>query len=151
MRTRKDGREFELETPDFWVCALEHESGVVTRLTATFWVKPSKQRGLEFHGMEASLWMPDWGGSDSRVLLTRNGEDYEQQELLREPYGGIDWAAALLDLDEAQREGRPHRMAAEHAAHVIEVLNAADEARQGGGPVDVTSSFEPPLPLEWAR
>jgi predicted dehydrogenase len=150
VRTRKDGREFALETPDFWVCALEHESGVLTRLTATFWVKPSKQRGLELHGIEGSLWMPDWGGSDSRVLLTRNGEDYEQQELLREPYGGIDWAAALLDLDAALGEGRPHRMSAEHAAHVIEVLNAADEARRTGGAVGVTSGFQPPPPLGWA-
>jgi predicted dehydrogenase len=150
VRTRKDGREFTLTTPDFWVCALEHESGVLTRLTASFWVKPSKQRGLELHGPTGSLWLPDWAGSNSRVLLTRNGEDYEQRQLLREPYGGIDWAAALVDLDEAIRDGRPHRMSAEHAAHVIDVLNAADAAR-GGAAVEVGSSFEPPQPLDWAR
>jgi predicted dehydrogenase len=150
VRTRKDGREFTLSTPDFWVCALEHESGVLTRLTATFWVKPSKQRGLELHGTTGSLWLPDWAGSNSRLLLTRNGEDYEQQQLLREPHGGIDWAAALLDLDAALRENRPHRMSAEHAAHVIDVLNAADAAR-AGGTVEVGSSFDPPAPLDWAR
>ena len=151
VRTRKDGREFTLGTPDFWVCELEHASGVLTRVTATFWVRPSKQRGLEFHGLDGSLWMPDWGGSNSRVLLTRNGEDYEQQELLREPYGGIDWAAALLDLDEAIRDGRPHRMSAWHAAHVVEVLNAADVSRRKGGAVEIESTFDPPPPLDWAR
>jgi predicted dehydrogenase len=150
VRTRRDGREFTLTTPDFWVCALEHESDVLTRLTASFWVKPSKQRGLELHGTTGSLWLPDWAGSNSRLLLTRNGEDYEQQELVREPYGGIDWAAALVDLDEAIRDGRPHRMAAEHAAHVVEVLNAADAARADGS-VDVTSTFERPAPMAWAR
>jgi predicted dehydrogenase len=149
VRTRRDGRQFTTSTPDVWICALEHESGVLTRLTASFWVKPSKQRGLEFHGPTGSLWLPDWGGSNSRVMLTRNGEDYDEQQLLREPYGGIDWAAALLDLDDAIRDGRPHRMSAEHAAHVIEILDAADAAR-AGGPVDVTSTFDRPAPLPWA-
>jgi predicted dehydrogenase len=150
VRMRKDGRTFEPATPDWWVAALEHESGVLTRLTATFWVKPGKQRGLEFHGTEAALWLPTWAESDSRLLRTTNGEDYEPVELLREPYGGIDWAAALLDLAGAIRDGRPHRMSAEHAAHVVEVLNAADRSRREGGAVHVESSFEPPAPLDWA-
>ena len=84
MRTRKDGRTFELTTPDWWTAALEHESGVLTRLTATFWVKPGRQRGLEFHGTDGALWMPTWAESSSRLLRTTNGEDYEPVELLRE-------------------------------------------------------------------
>lgn len=151
VRTRKDGRRFELQTPDFFVAALEHESGVLTRLTASFWVRPSKQRGLELHGDEASLWLPDWAGSNSRLQRTSDGESYEDVPLLREPYGGIDWAAALLDLDEAIRDGRPHRMGAEHAAHVVEVLNAVDTSRLEGGAVAVDSSFPQPEPLPWAR
>jgi predicted dehydrogenase len=151
VRTRKDGRTFELGTPDWWVAALEHASGVLTRLTATFWVKPGRQRGLEFHGSEAALWLPTWAESDSRLLRTTNGEDYQPVELLREPYHGIDWAAALVDLAAAIRDDRPHRMSAEHAAHVVEVLNAAERSRLEGGAVEVRSSFEPPAPLDWAR
>jgi hypothetical protein len=94
--------------------------------------------------------MPTWAESNSRLQRTANGEDYEDVPLLREPYGGIDWAAALVDLDEAIREGRPHRMSAEHAAHVVEVLNAADTARTGA-PVELRSSFPPPEPLDWAH
>ena len=150
-RTRKDGRRFTLETPDFWVAVCDHESGVVTRLTATFWVRPGKQRGLEFHGSEASLWMPTWGESDSRLLRTTNGEDYEPVPLLRPAYAGFDWSLALVDLAEAIRDRRPHRMSAEHAAHVVDVLNAADRSRREGGAVEVASSFDPPPPLEWAR
>jgi predicted dehydrogenase len=150
-RTRQDGQRFTLETPDFWVAACEHESGVVTRLTATFWVRPGKQRGLELHGTDASLWMPTWGESNSRLLRTVNGEDYEPVPLLREPYDGFDWSLALVDLAEAIRDGRPHRMGAEHAAHVVDVLNAADRSRSVGGPVGVSSSFDAPAPLEWAR
>jgi predicted dehydrogenase len=146
VRTRSDGATFELTTPDWWVAALEHESGVLTRLTATFWVRPGKQRGLEFHGEDAALWLPTWAESDSRLQRTTNGEDYEDVPLLREPYDGIDWAAALLDLDEAIRDDRPHRMSAEHAAHVVEVLNAAATQQS----VELSSGFPPPAPLDWA-
>jgi predicted dehydrogenase len=147
VRMRKDGAAFELRTPDFWVAALEHESGVLTRLTATFWVRPGKQRGLEFHGADAALWLPTWAESNSRLQRTTNGEDYEDVPLWRDPYAGIDWAAALLDLEEAIRDGRPHRMGAEHAAHVVDVLNAVDRARGAGGTSEVHSTFDPPEPL----
>ena len=151
VRTRKDGKTFELETPDFWVAVCEHATGVVTRLTATFWVKPSKQRGLEFHGTSGSLWMPTWGESNSRLLRTENGEDYEGVPLLRPAYDGFDWSLALVDLADAIRDDRPHRMSAEHAAHVVDVLNGADESRRNGGGVEIDSSFDRPLPLAWAR
>ena len=65
--------------------------------------------------------------------------------ILREPYQGIDWSRALVELAEAIEEGRPHRASAEHAAHVVDALEAIEDGRH-----EVTSSFEPPAPLEWA-
>ena len=144
-RVRKDGQPFTLTRPDFYVAEIEHESGTVTRVTATFWVRPGRQRGLELHGDSASVWMPTWGEFDARLERTTNGEDYTPVELLREPYPGIDWARPVVDLVEAVAEGRPHRMGAEHAAHVVEVLNAIDA---GGG--EVHSSFPEPAPMDWA-
>jgi hypothetical protein len=70
---------------------------------------------------------------------------------LRAPFDGIDWARALVDLAEAIEEGRPHRSTGEHAAHVVEVLNAADASRENGGVVHVRSDFPRPAPMEWAR
>jgi predicted dehydrogenase len=150
-RVRKDGETFHLETPDFYVAALELESGVVVRLTASFWVSPSKQRGLELHGESASLWMPTWSDFDSRLEMSTDGETYESVPLLRPPYRGVDWARALVELADAVAEGRPHRMSAEHAAHVVDVLDAIEQSRRGGGPVEIRSWFEPPAPLEWGR
>jgi predicted dehydrogenase len=149
-RTRRDGVGFSLSTPDFHVAVVELETGVVARLTASFWVPPSKQRGLELHGEEASLWMPTWSDFDSRLELTRDGEHYDPVPLLREPYRGTDWARPLVDLADALAEGRPHRMGAEHAAHVVEVLNAAAQSARDGGTVEVDSDFPRPAPLEWA-
>jgi hypothetical protein len=71
--------------------------------------------------------------------------------LVREPFPGIDWGRALVDLADAIEVGRPHRASAEHAAHVIEVLNAAETSRSTGGAVTVQSDFVPPSPMDWAR
>jgi predicted dehydrogenase len=150
-RTRKDGVPFSLATPDFHVASLELDTGVVVRLTATFWVSPSKQRGLEFHGENGSLWMADWAAFDARLQRTKDGETYEPMPLVREPYPGTDWSRALADLADALEGDRPHRMSAEHAAHVVEVVEAAHAAAAGGGTVDLRSDFVPPEPLAWAR
>jgi predicted dehydrogenase len=150
-RTRLDGVAFSVPTPDFQVVALELEGGVVVRLTATFWVGARQQRGLELHGDEASLWMPSWQTFDSPLERTTDGETYEPVPLLREPYPGTDWARPLADLADAIAEGRPHRMGAEHAAHVVEALEAAYASGASGAPVELSSAFPRPEPLDWAR
>jgi predicted dehydrogenase len=123
----------------------------VTRLTASFYVGPCRQRGLELHGDTGSLHLPTWAEADSRLFLQRRGGEYEQQPLLREPFPGIDWASALLDLADAIATGRPHRASAEHAAHVVEVLEAVEASVAAAAPVDIASGFVRPEPLEWAR
>jgi predicted dehydrogenase len=149
-RTLLDGTSFAPGAPDFVVAVLEHQDGVLTRLTANFYVPPSKQRGLELHGDEGSLYLAAWLEANSRLELQRRGGEYAAVELLRAPFDGIDWGRALVDLAEAIEEGRPHRSTGEHAAHVVEVLNAADASRENGAAVDVGSEFNRPAPMDWA-
>jgi predicted dehydrogenase len=130
---------------------LEHEDGVLTRLTASFYVGPSKQRGLELHGDTGSLWLPTWAEANSRVQLQPRGGEYETIPPVRRAFDGIDWGRALVDLAEAIDDGRPHRSTGEHAAHVVEVFDAVRASLAGGGAVDVTSSFPEPEPMAWAR
>jgi predicted dehydrogenase len=150
-RTHAEGWTFALDAPDFVVAALELESGVVVRLTASFYVPVSKQRGLELHGDAGSLHLPTWGEFDSRVELQPRGREYETVPPLREPYAGIDWSRALVDLAKAIEEGRPHRCTGEHAAHVVEALEAARRSvADAGRSVAVQSSFRQPEPCSWA-
>ena len=150
-RALLDGTPFEPEAPDFSVAVLEHEGGVVTRLTASFYVGPSAQRGIEVHGDEGSVWMPTWAEANSRIELKTRRSEYERVPHVREAFDGIDWGRALVDLAQAVEEGRPHRASAEHAAHVVEVLNAAESSAATGAPASVASGFDPPEPMEWAR
>jgi len=150
-RRLQDGTAFAPGAADWVLALLEHEDGVVTRLTASFYVPESRQRGLELHGDDGSLWLPTWAEASSRVLHQPRGGEYEEQPLVRRAFDGIDWGRALVDLAHALAERRPHRMSGEHGAHVVEVLEAVENALAGGGSVAVRSSFPPPEPLEWAR
>lgn len=150
-RRLKDGTAFTPAAPDFVVAVVEHETAVVTRLTASFYVGPSKQRGLELHGDDGSLWLPTWAEANSRVQVQRRGGGYESVELVREPFDGIDWGRALADLADAVATGRAHRSTGEHAAHLVEILNAVDVSLDRGGAVEIRSTFPPPDPMEWAR
>ena len=147
-----DGTSFSPESPDFVVASLELADGVLVRLTASFYVDPSKQRGLELHGDEGSLYLPAWDVADSRIEQQARGGEYATIPPVREPFHGIDWGRPLVDLAQAVEEGRPHRSSGEHAAHVVEVFDAVrGSLAQGGLPVDVHSDFPRPEPMDWAR
>jgi predicted dehydrogenase len=149
-RVTLDGTPFHPSTPDFTVALVELATGVVVRLTATFWVRPGRQRGIEFHGDASSLYLASWGEFDSRLELSADGEEFTPVPLVREPYRGIGWSRALADLAEAIAAGRPHRAGAEHAAHVVELLNAIARSMQEGAAVAVESDFAAPAPMDWA-
>jgi predicted dehydrogenase len=149
-RVRRDGVSFRLETPDFIVAAVELADGTVARVTASFYVGPSKQRGLELHGDDGLLYLASWAEFDSRLEVAGRDGEYAPAPLLREPYPGTDWSRALSDLAEALEDGRPPRAGAAHAAHVVEILAAAEKSYRDGGAVEVTSDFPQPQPVEWA-
>ena len=58
------------------------------------------------------------------IELQERGDEYRTVTPLREPYHGKDWSRALSDLAAAIAEDRPHRASGEHAAHLVEVLDA---------------------------
>ena len=89
--------------------------------------------------------------ANSRLEQQRRGGEYVTIPPVREPFPGTDWGRALVDLADAVANGRPHRASAEHAAHIVEVMNAIETAATDGGTVEVHSAFLPPEPMEWAR
>ena len=147
------GDPFTLSAPDFIVTVLELETGVVARITSSFWVRLGKQRGIEFHGSDGrSLHLGSFLDFDAKVERTDDGGDtYTVIPPVRDAFCGIDWGRAIVDLAEAIAEGRPHRASAEQAAHVVDVLEAVARSEADGGPVAVRSSFDAPAPMGWAR
>jgi predicted dehydrogenase len=153
-RTTVDGTPFRIGSPDLIVAALELESGPIVRLTASFYVgRPAKLTGsLEFHGDDGSLALGSFQDFDATVEVGEYGKTYQPVDLVRPGFHGTAWARGVAEMAGAIAEGRPHRASGQQAAHVVEILEAAATSRTDGGrPVEITSTFEPPALMPWAQ
>ena len=154
-RVTKDGTAYRITTPDLQILVLELESGVIVRLTASFWIGQQARgyAGLQFHGDGGSLWLDNFFRFDGAVEVAEfgDGKPFEAVPPVRGPAPAIDWSRAVLDMAEAIREGRPHRATGAQAAHVVDVLDAATASMANdGAPVRVTTTFPQPDPMPWA-
>jgi predicted dehydrogenase len=152
QRQTKDGTGFEVRTPD-WMCGLlEFESGAACRITTSFWVGPTMQHGIEFHGDAATLYLGAAQDFKAKVQLRPFGQrDWEDLPMVKEPFAGVDWARGLTELHEAIRNNRPQRATGEQAAHVVEVIAGVHRSAETNQPVAIASRFTPPAPMDWAR
>jgi predicted dehydrogenase len=153
-RLTKDGVPYTVTTPDFQLLVLELESGVLVRLTASFYVgQPARGRAaIVFHGDSGSVSLETFMALDCAVEVGSAGGEYEAVPLLGEAEVRMDWARAVADLADAIADDRPHRATGEQAAHLVDVLVAVtDSIARDGALVPVTSSFAPPAPMPWAR
>ena len=151
---RSTGTPFRIGSPDLIVAAIELDGGAVVRLTASFYVgRPAQLTGsLEFHGDDASLALGSFQDFDATVEVGAYGEAYEPVPHVRPAYRGTAWARGVAEMAAAIAEDRPHRASAEQAAHVVDILEgAARSSADGGRPVAIESTFEPPPLMPWAR
>jgi predicted dehydrogenase len=151
-RTTKSGEKFHVETPD-WLCGfLEFENGAVARLTACFYVGPTKQHGIEFHGDAATLHLASAHDFDAAVQTRLFGTpEWVDEPLVKKASPGVEWARGLVELCDAIRQDRPQRATGEQAAHVVEVIAGVHKAAKTGKPVAMKSTFDRPEPMDWAR
>ena len=54
------------------------------------------------------------------------------------------------DLAEAILQNKPHRASGQHAAHIIEIMEAIDTSISTKQPVDIQSNFKQPEMMDWA-
>jgi predicted dehydrogenase len=151
-RVTKRGEPFTVSTPDFAVTMVELASGVLVRLTTNFYVlNNASQQGIELHGDAGSLQLTSWFEPYGVVRVAPFGAPYAEVTPLQEPAPTVRWGMNVAEIADALREGRPHRSTGEHAAHVVEILEAASTSMREGRPVTVESSFATPEPMGWAR
>jgi predicted dehydrogenase len=152
-RVTKDGHPFSIQAPDFYVVNLEFPSGLLVRLTANFYVSNHTRQGegIEFHGDIGSLHLHSWFSATSELEYAEFGEEYQPVPLAREATVGIDWARGLQDFTDAIKQNRTSRVTGEHAAHVVEILEATNESAKIGKTVELHSRFTPPDAMDWAK
>lgn len=151
-RLTKRGEPFTVEAPDWALAVIELASGPVLRLTASFYVtdKGKQPEAIEFHGDEGQLFLGHWFSPRTTLEYARFGEEYAPLEGFTRSEVEFQWASALDEMARAVREGRPHRVSGEQAAHIVEILEAAHQSMEQGGPVDLKTTFTPAAPVDSA-
>ncbi|MFI5835797.1 Gfo/Idh/MocA family protein [Micromonospora sp. NPDC051300] len=150
-RSGSTGEPFTVRSPDFLVCLIELADGPLLRLTCNFYVpNHSRQRGVEVHGDDGSLYLDDFQAFDATVTTAPFAGTPAEEPLVREPFQGIDWSRGVRQLARSIAAGRPHPTAAAQAAHVVDIIDAARTSIHTGQPVEVTSTFPPPESMPWA-
>ena len=144
-RTTLDGDPFELNGPDFLVCLLEHTSGVLTRLTANFYVtqKSKQESAIEIHGDNKSLYLSSWFLPNGKVEVAEFNKPYEPLPNVDAP-NEMPWGTGIRDMVDGLLGNRPHRATGAQAAHIVEVLEAAYTSVSTGDAVEVRSDFVTP-------
>ena len=151
-RVTKDGTRFTIEAPDFYVVNIEFPNTLM-RLTVNFYVasQTHQAEGMEFHGDVGSLLLRSWFQAGCGLEYADFGKEYKPVPLARDTDMWIDWARGLVDLAQAIKEGRPSRVTGDHAAHVVEILEATNESARTRQTVELHTSFSVPEPMDWAR
>ena len=153
-RVGTDGQPFPVTAPDFTTGVMEFENGVVARLTTNYYVPTSHMPhllGFEFHGDQGSFRVSDYHGFNAKCQYLPYQQREVQVPLLRENLHGMDRAVGLVDLAVAIQENRPHRASAEHAAHVVEIMEGLQRSFENSERIAIESCFERPPLMDWAK
>lgn len=144
-RTTLAGEAFTPPRNDTWVVIASFESGTVLSLTCNFFVDSATQpRTVTFHGESGTLVLDDWFMPGAGIRHASYGEALSELVAADDSLEP-DWALGVADLAAAIKEGRAHRNGSEHAAHVVDVLDAIRRSESDGVRVSVESDFPSPL------
>jgi predicted dehydrogenase len=150
--------------PDFSVACIRYATDVVARVTCST-IAP-ENHSISIFGETGMLRVEDcWKPQTAIVLeqhVVQDKWDYDPSRenipLLRDPglpeasrrTKKVDFCLGPLELDAAIREKRPCRLSAEFSAHIAETVLAINAAREGSGPIELTTTFPPIAPMPWA-
>jgi predicted dehydrogenase len=144
------GQTFAVRTPDLVVGGLDFASGALGRVTASFLPGASRQApGAELHGELGTLRIDHNHNFDGNVELFENQTGaWTPIPPASIPYKGVEWGRGLFDLADALRIGTAQRVTGAQALHVLEICLGMLRSAEEGRPVTISSTFEPPPPLE---
>ena len=159
------GVRVEVISPDFSVACITFASGVVARLTCG--IVGSHDHSLRIFGDEGTLEVPDSWFYGSPVTVRKSVNIFRRRlegKLVRKiapvrpaakfDYRGaqqMDFARGVAELALAVREGRRSRLSTDFSLHNNELVLAISRAASMSMPYEMTTTFVPPVPMEWAR
>ena len=141
------GEYIHVEVPTHVVSMIRFASGAVATFLNTLDVWNTKQPWIEIYGTKGTLILPDPNHFTGDVLISRLsfGDDKWTKVPDMLEFKDTQRGAGLADMCQAIHENRPHRASAEMACHVVDIINAFDDAAASGAECRMSTTCEKPL------
>ena len=123
---------------------LEFENGAIATVITSFDVWGSHLPRIEIHGEDGSLTVPDPNRFDG-VVQALHGDDGAWRDVQLSHTTNIGRGAGVADMAYAIQSGRAHRASGALAFHVLDIMQALEEAAAQGQHVDINSTLDIPL------
>ena len=152
------GTTFAVEVPTHSALLLEFEGGTSAQATFSFPSAIPRAGFVEITGTDGAIVLPDPNKFEgaSELWTTESwkgvtGEDQPLPEVIEAVGATSGRGLGVLELARAIRAGVPERASGALAAHVLDVMLAADAAASSGTSVAVSSRVRAPepLPTDW--
>jgi len=145
-QTSRYGERISVETPTHITGVMDFAGGATATIIMSFDVWSHHMPRIEVYGSEGSLSVPDPNGFKGPVLVRRPGaENWSEVPLTHSP--DVSRGIGVADMAYALVHGRAHRVNGQMAYHVLDVMQAFEDASNAGQHVAVQSTCARPAPL----
>jgi len=138
------GERFPVEVPTNVIALIDFVGGQIAQSSFSFDCARPRAGVVEIHGTEGTLVFPDPNSHEGTLQLFKVDSNDSEPELIFCVGEVMQRGVGVIEMALAIREGRPPRAGIDLAAHVVEVLQALEEAATAGGEVSVTSIANSP-------
>jgi predicted dehydrogenase len=136
------GKRVPMEEDDTWLILLDHGNGVISSVEANNSVQGSKAPQLELFGLKGTIALNIIDcAAPIDLLQTDKGWDWQSVPVPHKRAGGPDHILGVQHLVECLQTGKAPVLSIAHAAHVIEILDAAAVSSATGNTVSINSRF----------
>lgn len=140
------GERIVVETPTHITGVMDFANGAVGTIIMSFDVWSHHLPTIEVYGSEGSLSVPDPNGFRGPVRVRRPGaEDWSEIPLTHSP--DVSRGIGVADMAYALVHGRSHRVSGDLAYHVLDTMQAFEDASTSGRHVELESACSRPAPL----
>jgi predicted dehydrogenase len=140
------GKKIDVEVTTHLAGVVDFANGAIGTIIMSFDVWNHSLPRIEIYGSEGTMNVPDPNGFTGPVLVRKPGEK-EWTEMPLTHSDQVGRGIGVADMAYALLSGRPHRVSGALAHHVLDVMQAFDEASESGQHVKITSTVERPEPL----
>jgi len=140
------GKVIKVEVPTHVDGVMDFASGAVGAIITSFDVWFSKLPVIEIYGTEGTMCVPDPNTFVGPVRI-RLKDEKEWREVPLTHDDQVRRGIGVADMAYALTYGRPHRASGELTYHVLDVMQAFDEASNSGKHIQIKSTCSRPAPL----